>query len=103
MAQLGGQICVNQTPKNTHQHCKNSAGKTHTENLKALVEHQNEDRDKDGAKSDDTNLFLSDFLLDMEEWTLGYIADRERPSARTPEAVIRQDAFVVRLKNKMQP
>lgn len=43
------------------------------------MEHQNEDRDKDGAKSDDTNLFLSDFLLDMEKWTVGYIADRERP------------------------
>lgn len=53
------------------------------------MEHQNEDRDKDSAKSDDTNLFLSDFLLDMEEWTVGYIADRERPSAWTPEAVIR--------------
>lgn len=61
MAQLGGQICVDRT--------RTGAA--------ALVEQQYEDGDKDESR--DTNLFLSDFLLDTREWTVGCIMDTARP------------------------
>lgn len=67
MAELGSQICVNQTPappRRTHISTeKTTQARPGTENGEALVEQQHEDHDKDATKSDDTHLLCLTFYL----------------------------------------
>lgn len=73
MAELGGQICVNQTPRRVHISTEKTA-QARPSNGEALVEQQHEDHDKDATKSDDTDLFGLTFYLTWRggQWAVSH-------------------------------